>query len=134
MGQVAPRKLPAYLAAASVFCLPAHHEPAGIAYSDASAWGLPVVATTAGDIADRVLDGRTGVLVPPGDVDALVDALLRLALEPALCRDLGRAGRDHTLASFTWPRVAAEIAAVMRPRLGLGARSPERRRQSAGTG
>ncbi len=134
VGHVAPRKLPAYLAAASVFCLPAHHEPAGIAYSDASAWGLPVVASTAGDIADRVLDGRTGLLVSPGDVDGLVDALLRLARDPSLRREFGRAARDHTLAHFTWPRVAAEIAAAMRPRLGLDLRLPERRRQSAATG
>ncbi len=134
VGQVTPQDLPRYFAAASLFCLPAFHEPAGIAYSDASAWGLPVVATTAGDIGDRVLDGRTGFLVSPGDVDALGDALLRVALDRSLRRALGRAGREHTLANFTWSRVAAKIAAAMRPRLGLTERRPERPLQSAATG
>jgi glycosyltransferase involved in cell wall biosynthesis len=119
VGKVPLRALPRYLAAASVFCLPAHHEPAGIAYSEAAAWGLPVIASTAGDIADRVLDGRTGYLVAPGDVDALHDALLRLAADPPLRVTLGRAGRTHVLANFTWPRVAEKIAAAVRTRIGL---------------
>jgi glycogen(starch) synthase len=119
VGKVPLRTLPRYLAAASVFCLPAHHEPAGIAYSEAAAWGLPVIASTAGDIADRVLDGRTGYLVAPGDVDALHDALLRLAADPPLRVTLGRAGRTHVLANFTWPRVAEKIAAAVRTRIGL---------------
>jgi glycosyltransferase involved in cell wall biosynthesis len=108
-------ELPAYLAAASVFCLPAHHEPAGIAYSEASAWGLAVVASTAGNISDRILTERTGLLVSPGDVDALAGALRRLALDPSLRLQLGRAGRDYTLANFTWRSVAAKIAAAIRP-------------------
>jgi glycosyltransferase involved in cell wall biosynthesis len=122
VGKAALEELPAYLAAASVFCLPAHHEPAGIAYSEASAWGLPVVASTAGNISDRILTERTGLLVSPGDVEALAGALLRLARDPSLRLELGRTGRDYTLANFTWRSVAAKIAAAIRPRLGLDSR------------
>lgn len=129
VGNVAVDKVPWYLAAASVFCLPAHHEPAGIAYSEASAWGLPVVASTAGNISDRILTQRTGLLVAPGDVDALADALRRLALDPHLRAEFGRAGREYTLAHFTWQRVAARMAAAIRRRLDAAppARSPRPR-------
>ena len=62
--------------------------------------GLPVVATRVGALAELVLDGSTGELVPPHDPDALAAALSRMLADPQRARDLGRAGRAHLEAEF----------------------------------
>jgi glycosyltransferase involved in cell wall biosynthesis len=86
--------LPAMLArayrAADIFVLPSFHEGYGMAYAEAMAHGLPIVATTAGAIPETV-PRRAGLLVPPGDPAALARALRRLITEPAL-RDRLAAG------------------------------------------
>ncbi len=58
------------------------------------AQGKPVVATAVGGTPELVLDGETGLLVPPGDVDALADALADVLDDPERARRLGEAGRD----------------------------------------
>jgi glycosyltransferase involved in cell wall biosynthesis len=117
LGKLAPGEVAKQLASASVLCLPARQEPAGIAYSEASAWGLPVVATNAGNIPDRVIDGQTGLLVSPGDTTALAEALVRLAGDTELRARLGSAGRTYTLNNFTWPRIAAKITETLGSRV-----------------
>jgi len=117
VGKIPPTAVGAHFASASVFCLPAHQEPAGIAYSEAAAWGLPVVSTTAGNIPDRVVHGRTGLLVEPGDVEGLTAALLRLANDPELRLEFGNAGRAYALENFSWRQIARAIAEAARPYL-----------------
>ena len=93
---------------AHVFCLPSLQEGFGIVFVEAMAAGLPVVAARAGAVPEVVEEGKTGLLVPPGDPEALAAALIRL-LEPeegaALRRRLGEAGRKRS-RRFTPPRVA----------------------------
>lgn len=72
------------LAAADLFALPSLHEAFGLVYLEAMHCGLPVIATRPGGQEDYLDDGRTGFLVPPEDVDALAEALRRLADDPAL--------------------------------------------------
>jgi glycosyltransferase involved in cell wall biosynthesis len=117
VGEIPPKELGDHFASASVFCLPAYQEPAGIAYTEAAAWGLPVVATTAGNIPDRVLHGRTGLLVEPGDVEGLTAALLQLARDPDLRARFGMAGRSYALENFSWQQIARVIAKAARPYL-----------------
>ena len=64
------------------------------------ALGRPVVASRVGGIPDMVEDGVTGLLVEPGDSDALQDALLSLLNDPKLAERLGRAGRARWEESF----------------------------------
>ena len=66
----------------SVFVLPSYYEGFGMAITEALSWGLPVVATTAGAIPDT-LPGNAGILVPPGNDEALAEAIDRLLDEPA---------------------------------------------------
>ncbi|HEX5365634.1 MAG TPA: glycosyltransferase, partial [Acidimicrobiales bacterium] len=73
--------------------------------------GLPVVATAVGGVPTVVRDGETGLLVPPGDVAGLADALTR-ALDRRV--ELGAAARAHCLASFEIGAVAERWAAVLR--------------------
>lgn len=81
-GEVEGAALEALYAQADLFVLPSLHEGYGMALAEALAHGLPVVSTTAGAIVDTV-PAEAGVLVPPGDVHALREALRRAMDEPA---------------------------------------------------
>ena len=108
----------------SVFCLPSVQEGFGIVFLEAMAAELPVVACRIAAVPEVVLDGATGLLVPPRDPGALAEALERLVAEPALARRLGQEGRRRVLG-FT-PRHVAErfLSAVhsTQDRLGQQAR------------
>jgi glycosyltransferase involved in cell wall biosynthesis len=90
---------------ADLFCLPSVQEGFGIAYLEAMASGLPVVATTATAIGETVPDGRAGVLVPPGDVRALSATLIELLGSPQRRRDLGEGGRAW-VRQYDWANIA----------------------------
>jgi glycosyltransferase involved in cell wall biosynthesis len=99
------------LAEASVFSLPSHYEPLGIAALEAMAAGLPVVATAVGGLREIVEDGRTGFLVSPTSPDELADRLLRLLTD----RDLAeRMGTEAQLAAqqYRADRMAARYAGL----------------------
>jgi phosphatidylinositol alpha-1,6-mannosyltransferase len=96
-----------WYAAADVFCLPAREssddvEGFGIVYLEAALHGLPVVATKSGGIAEAVVNGETGLLVPSDDLDSLVDALQRVLDQTDVRVALGDAGRRRVLTDFRW--------------------------------
>jgi glycosyltransferase involved in cell wall biosynthesis len=70
---------------------------------EASAAGRPVVAFRSGGLAEAVVHDDSGLLVPKGDVDGLVDAIVRVLGDPPLARRLGENGRRHA-AEFTVAR------------------------------
>jgi len=89
--------------------MPSHAEGFGLAAAEALACGVPVIAGNASSLTEIVLDDQTGLLVPPGDSDALRKALARLLDSPELARHLGQTGhrfvldrypREKTLARF----------------------------------
>ena len=92
-----PRPL---LRTSDMVVLPSAAEACPMALLQAMACGLPVVATDVGGVAEVVRDGVDGLLVPPGDDEALVAALGTLARDPALRRDLGAAGRSRVAERF----------------------------------
>jgi glycosyltransferase involved in cell wall biosynthesis len=77
----------------------------GLVYLEAAAHGLPVVAHAVGGVAEAVVDGVTGVLVPPADRPALSAAFARLIADPALRRQLGAAGSEWARRN-NWTRSA----------------------------
>jgi glycosyltransferase involved in cell wall biosynthesis len=81
-----------------------------------------VVATTAGGLPEVAQDGDTGILVPPGDPDALARAVLLLLQDPTRCRKLGEAGRDRVAALFTADAMIDNLAAGYRALLGNAVR------------
>jgi len=94
---------------AAVVACPSRREGFGVACLEAMAAGRPVVASSVGGLRDLVVDGETGLLVPPGDVAALRAALEQLLGDAGLRERLGRAARERVLAEFTWKRYAEHI-------------------------
>ncbi|MGE5506955.1 MAG: glycosyltransferase family 4 protein [Chitinophagales bacterium] len=89
------------MASCEVIAVPSLVEPFGLVAAEAAALGRPVVASAVGGLAEIVVDGETGYLVPPGDPVALGEALRRLQADPALARRLGEVARERYLAHFT---------------------------------
>jgi glycosyltransferase involved in cell wall biosynthesis len=97
---------------AAVVAVPSHREGFGVVCAEAMAYGRPVVASAVGGLLDLVVDGETGLQVPPKDVPALREALERLVGNRALRRRMGAAGRERVRERFAWPAVTdATLAA-----------------------
>ena len=97
---------------AAVVAVPSHREGFGVVCAEAMAYGRPVVASAVGGLLDLVVDGETGLLVPPRDVPALRGALERMLRDGELRQRLGTAARERIREHFGWPAVtAATIAA-----------------------
>ncbi len=80
-------------------------EPFGMVAVEAMASGRPVVASDVGGLADSVVNGETGFLVPPGDAAALAQKLRLLLDNPELRAEMGRRGRMRVEDDFYWPRI-----------------------------
>jgi glycosyltransferase involved in cell wall biosynthesis len=104
--------VPSLLRRATVYVQSSRAETFGLATAEAMAVGLPVVATTAGGLRDHVIDGRTGLTVPPDDARALATAIARLLDDETLRSSLGRAARRHALEAFSPERFIAAAAAI----------------------
>lgn len=86
---------------ASIAVLSSDREGFPVSLMEAAACGVPAVATAVGGVAELVDDGVTGLLVPPGEVDAMAAALLWLLTDPALRRSMSRAARARAEARFS---------------------------------
>ena len=114
-GYVDDDALAALYSGCSAVALPAGFEPGGqvegfgLVFTEASAHGKPVVAVRAGGVEDAVRDGETGLLVPPDDDAALLEALRRLLCEPGLAERLGAAGAHWVREQRTWDAFARNV-------------------------
>lgn len=84
-----------YLSVLNVFAYPSLHEGMGSAILDAMALGLPIVASNVGGIPDIVEHEANGLLVPPGDSDALAEAIMRVYRNTTLRTEMGRVSRER---------------------------------------
>ncbi len=103
----APRLIPAF----DIVAVPSHVEPLGNATLEAMAAGRPVVGSRVGGIPEMVVDGESGLLVPPRDAARLADALKRTALDTALRVRFGAAGRERARCVFGLGLHAARLQA-----------------------
>lgn len=95
--------------------------------------GRPVVASRVGALPEMVRDGVEGLLVPPGDGDALALALRRLLLDPALARTLGRGAAAAADGPLAWAAVARHTEAVYAAALARRQASPRAARSAGST-
>ncbi len=98
----------------TVYALPTHREGFPNSVLEAQAAGLPVVTTRATGAVDSISDGVTGLLLPPGDADALAQALARLLDDPEFSRRLGAAGRERVARDFRPQEIWDALLAVYR--------------------
>jgi glycosyltransferase involved in cell wall biosynthesis len=119
---------------ADIFCLPSMAEGLPVVLMEAMAFEVPVIATRAFGIPELIEDGRSGLLVSPGRVDLVVDAIERLLRDPDLRQRIGQEGRRKVLAEFdvnTSARRLREIleaTAAARPSPRTESHLPLRRR------
>jgi D-inositol-3-phosphate glycosyltransferase len=111
-GQVPRKRMPDLLRSADVVACVPWYEPFGIVPLEAMACGVPVVATAVGGLTDTVVDGVTGVLVPPRRAAALTSALKALLADPIKRTFMGSAGRDRVESRYPWSMIAAQSARV----------------------
>jgi glycosyltransferase involved in cell wall biosynthesis len=102
----------ARLTEADAFVLSSAAENCPLSVLQAMACGLPVVATRVGGIPEVVRDGVDGLLVPPGEVSALADALHTLMADPETGRTMGRHGRERVCDKFTVDRCVDGLLAT----------------------
>jgi glycosyltransferase involved in cell wall biosynthesis len=103
--------LPALLRSADVLVSVGPYDPSGLAAVQAMACGTPAVVSAVGAQRDAVIDGTTGVLVPPLRPDILAQRLRRLLTTPALLQAYGIAGVDRVRSRHSFERIAAETQA-----------------------
>jgi glycosyltransferase involved in cell wall biosynthesis len=103
-------ELRAYYAAADVFVTTPWYEPFGITPLEAMGCGTPVIGSAVGGIKSTVVDGETGFLVPAKDSAALAERLARLRRDPSLGAEMSRRALMRARSSFTWRRVASDVA------------------------
>jgi len=84
-----------------------HLEGFGLVYLEAGAYGMPVIGSRFGGVPDAIRDGETGLLVSPGDVEGLTQAMVKLLEQPEMALKIGAANRTWA-ETLTWQRYAQE--------------------------
>ena len=109
-GFVEHANLPDFYRRAHVFCSPAQHE-GGVAnvYLEAMACGCPVVASIAGGAPEAVINGKTGVLIPPRDKRAVAAALDQILSNPSLAQQMGQAARQRVEEYFAMDKYMVRV-------------------------
>jgi len=109
VGNVPHQRVPSYLARIDIFVMPSISESFGVAALEASAMGIPVVASNVGGIPDAVVDGKTGFLVPPKRPAAIAAAIIELIERPDLRLSMGQAGRKFVAENYEWNENATRM-------------------------
>jgi glycosyltransferase involved in cell wall biosynthesis len=102
------KDVPKFLSSIDVLVLPSLYEGLGVAALEAMAAGKPVVATRVGGLAESIVDGETGFLVPSRDATALAEAIQKLVDNPFMARAMGQKGTARVLSIFTMERMARQ--------------------------
>ena len=106
------RDVPLLLAASDVFVMSSLWEGLGLVFLEAMAVQLPVLSTRVSAIPEVVVEGETGLLVPPAEAAPLAQAMLRLAADAPLRSRLGAAGRERVRAAFGIDRMVEETLRI----------------------
>ena len=111
-GRVSHQEMPGMFRSADLVVSVPWHGPSGLVPLEAMACGTPVVASAVGGHQDTVVDGTTGVLVPPRQPDVLARRIRDLLASPMLCQGLGIAAADRAVARYSWERIGQETLAI----------------------
>ena len=112
LGAVSRADMPALMRSADVIACAPWYEPFGMVAVEAMACGIPVVASAVGGLTDTVIDGVTGVLVPPHSPDRMAAALRTLLGDRSLQLSFRSAALDRARSRYAWDRIAVETQRV----------------------
>ena len=121
VGEVGRTALPPLLRSADLLVSVSEYDPTGILAVQAMACGTPVIASAAGGQVDAVLDGTTGILVPPGHPALLAKRIRQILAHPMLLEAFSVAAADRARSRYSWDRIAHETIAVYDTALGAAA-------------
>lgn len=113
-GFITRTELPKYYTQSDIFILPSRYEPFGMVLVEAMASGLPVIASDVGGMTEIVINGKTGLLVPPDDTKALTDAIMTLIGDKKKRASMGAAGRRRVENYFNWRSIAKQTLNIWR--------------------
>ena len=111
-GKVEHASMPALLRSADLVVSSCQYEPAGTTSLQAMACGTPVIAPPVGGHVDAVVDGTTGIIIPPGRPALLAQRIRQLLAHPMLIEAYGVAAADRARSRYSWDRIAGETLAV----------------------
>jgi glycosyltransferase involved in cell wall biosynthesis len=111
-GRVEHAAMPALLRSADLVVSTCQYEPSGTTSLQAMACGTPVVAPPVGGHMDAVVDGTTGILIPPGRPALLAQRIRQLLAHPMMIEAYGVAAADRAKSRYSWDRIAGETLAV----------------------
>lgn len=94
-------ELAKYYQNCDIFVAPSLHETFGLIYLEAMSYGKPVIGTKVGGIPEVIKEGETGLLVPPGNSQALAEAILYLLKNDLLRKKMGENTRMHVRINFS---------------------------------
>jgi glycosyltransferase involved in cell wall biosynthesis len=105
-------EMPSYYRSADICVLPSLYDNAPFTCIEALATGIPVIGTTAGGMKEYIVHGRSGIVVPPADANALAQALLELLTDDEKRRRMGEFARQHVVANFDRKEIARQSLAL----------------------
>jgi glycosyltransferase involved in cell wall biosynthesis len=120
-GRVEYSAMPALLRSADLVVSTCQYEPSGTTSLQAMACGTPVIAPPVGAHVDAVVDGTTGILIPPGRPALLAQRIRQLLAHPMLIEAYGVAAADRAKSRYSWDRIAGETLAVYDKAIGQAA-------------
>lgn len=119
VGYVEPKDISRYYNICDVFVMPSKtvdidYESFGIVYVEANACGKPVIAGRSGGVEDAVVDGVTGLLVDPDNIEEISQAIIRLLTDQEYARELGENGRRRVERELNWTTVGRKIEEILK--------------------
>jgi glycosyltransferase involved in cell wall biosynthesis len=113
LGALEGDKLAACYQHCDIFALPSKGEGFGLVFLEAMAFGKPVVGGAHGGTLDVIEHGKSGFLVPHGDVDQLAATLARLLADPALCAEIGHRARQRVEQHYLFPQFESRLRKIL---------------------
>ena len=89
----------------------------GIVYLEANACEKPVIAGKYGGSAEAVVDGKTGILVDPDNIDEIANSIVKLLLNEKLAKEMGRKGRERVLKQFSYETIKKNVERLFKNKL-----------------
>mgnify|MGYP006291416743 CR=1 FL=1 len=114
VGRIPYNQVSEYLNSFDIFCVPSLQESFGVAAVEASACGLPVIASNVGGLPEVIEDGVTGYIIPPKDAEKLSDKLYDLVIDKEKRKCLGERGYDRVKRLYDWNKNVDKMEEIYR--------------------